>query len=72
MHFDVEGWEVYALRGAREALRGFKYTYFVVFEVWYERDRKRRYIALRDADGSGPPCDDILAAMAEHPNFERN
>ena len=36
-----------------------------------KRDRKRRHLALRDADKFGPPCDDILAAMAEHSNFER-
>ena len=72
LHLDVEGLEAYALRGAGEALRGEKYTCFVVCEVWDERDRKRRYLSLRDADGSGPPCDDVLAAMIEHPNFEQN
>ena len=36
---------------------------------WKRRHRKRRHLALRDADVFGPPCDDILAAMAEHFNF---
>ena len=40
--------------------------------MWYERYGKRRYIDLRDDDGFRPPCDDVLANMAEHPNFERN
>ena len=72
LHLDVDGWETYALRGSRKALRGVNNTCFVVCEVWDERDRKRRYLALRNDDGSGPPCDDFLAAMTEHPNFERN
>ena len=67
----MEGWETYALRGAGVALCGVNNTCFVVCEVWDERDRNRRHIAFRDADGFGPPCDDILAAMAENPNFER-
>ena len=41
-----------------EALRGVKDTCVVVCEVWDERERKRRYLTLRDADGSSPPCDD--------------
>ena len=72
LHLDVEGWKAYVLCGAEEALRGVNNTCFFVCEVWYERDRTRRYLALRNADGYGPPCDDVLAAMAEHPNFERN
>ena len=42
LHLGVEGWEAYALRGAGEALRGVNDSCFVVCEVWYERDRKRR------------------------------
>ena len=42
LHLDVEGLEAYALRGAGEALRGVNDSCFVVCEVWYERDRKRR------------------------------
>ena len=72
LHLDVEGWEAYDLRGTGEALRGVNNTSFIVCEVWDERYRKRRYLDLREASGSGPPCDDVLAAMAEHPNFERN
>ena len=71
LHLDVEGWDTYALLGAGEALRGIDNTCFVVCEVWYERGRKRRHLALRDADGFGPPCNDVLAAMAEHPNFKQ-
>ena len=55
LHLDAEGWETDALRGAGEALCGINNTCFVVYEVWDERDRKRRYLALRDANGSGPP-----------------
>ena len=72
LHLDVEGWDAYVLRGDGEALHGVNNTCFVVCEVWDDRDRKRRYLALRGADGSGPPCDDVLVAMAEHPNFNRN
>ena len=72
LHLDVEGWEAYALRGAGEALHDVNDACFVVCEVWDERDTKRRFFALRNADGSGPPCDDVLTAIAEHPNFERN
>ena len=72
LYLDVKGWEAYALRGSREALRGVKNTCFVVCEVWDYSNRKRRYLALSDADGSGPPCDDVLAAIAEHPNFDWN
>ena len=28
-------------------------------------------ISLRGADGFGPPCNDVLATMSEHPNFKR-
>ena len=72
LHLDVEGWEAYAMSGDGEALRGFNNTCFVVCEVWYDRDRKKRYLFLRDTDGSGPPCNDVLVAMVEHPNFERD
>ena len=71
LHLDVEGWEAHVLRGDREALCGVDNTCFIVCEVWEERDRKRRHLALRDAYGYGPPCDDVLAAISEHPNFER-
>ena len=71
LHLDVEGWETYALRGSVVALRGVDNTCFIVCNLWDERDRKRRHIPLRDADGFGPPCGDVLAAMAEHPDFER-
>ena len=57
LHLDVEGWEAYSLRRAGEALRGVIDTCFVICEVWDDRDRKRRYLPLSDADGSGPPCD---------------
>ena len=72
LHLDMEGWETYTLCRAEEALRGVNDTCFIVCEVWDERDRKRRHIALREADGFRPPCDDVLASMTEHPNFERN
>ena len=72
LNLDVEGWEAYIQSGAGEALRGVKDTFFVVCKVWDDRDRKRRYISLRDANGSRPPCDDVLATIAEHPNFEQN
>ena len=72
LHLNVEGWEAYALRGAGEEINSVNNTCFVVCEVWDETDRKRRYLDLRDADGSRHPYDDVLAAMAEHPNFERN
>ena len=68
LHLDVEVWETYALSGSGGALRGIENTCFVVCEVWDERNMKRRHIALRDADGFGPPCDDVLAAMVEHPD----
>ena len=71
LHLDMEGWETYALRGARVELRGVDDTCFVVCEVWDERDRNRRHLTLRDAYIFWPPCDVLLAAMAEHPNFER-
>ena len=71
LHLDVEGWETYALLGAVVSLRGVGNTYFVVCGVWDERDRKRRHLALRDTNGFRPPCEDVPAAMAEHPNFER-
>ena len=64
-------WEAYAPRGAGVELRGVEDTCFVFCEVWDERDRKRRHLALRDAGGFGPPCDDVLATMVEHPNVER-
>ena len=72
LHLDVEGWETYTLCGYGAALRIVDDTCFVVCEVWDERDSKRRHLALRDADGFGPPCDNVFAAMAEHPNFEWN
>ena len=53
------------------SLLGVDYTFFVVCEVWDKRDSKRRYLALSDANKFGPPCDDVLVAMAKHPNFER-
>ena len=59
----MEGWETYSLRGAGVVLRGVDDTCFVVCEVWDYRDRKRRNIALRDADGFVPPCDNFLVAM---------
>ena len=70
LHLDMEGWETYALRGDVVALRGIDDTCCVVCVVWYERDMKRRHISLRYADGFRPPCNDILASMVEHPNFE--
>ena len=30
-----------------------------------------RHLAFRDADGFGSPCDDVLAALVEYPNFEQ-
>ena len=69
LHLNVERWDAYALRGAIVALRGVDNACFVVCEVWDERDRKRRNFSLRNADGFRPPCDDILAALAEHPKF---
>ena len=53
------------------ALRGIDDTCFIGCEVWDESDRKMRHLALRDADGFGPPCSDVLTAMAENPNFKR-
>ena len=63
LHLDVEGWETYALRGDGVVLRGVDDICFIVCEVWDYRDRKRRNIALRDADGFVPPCDNVLVAM---------
>ena len=40
-------------------------------EVLDDRDKKRRHPALRGADRFRSPCDNVLAAMAEHPNFGR-
>ena len=71
LHLDVEGWDTYTLRGAVVALHGVDDTCFVVCEVWDERDRKMRHTALRDANGFRLPCDNVLTAIAEHPNFER-
>ena len=68
----MQGWEAYDLHGAGDELHGDNDKCFVFCEVWDERDRKRMYSALRYANGSGPPCDNILAAMADHPNFEQN
>ena len=64
LYLEVEGWETYTLRGAGVALCGVDDICFVVCEVCGDRDRKRRHITLRDADGFGTPCNDILAAMA--------
>ena len=69
LQLDMEGCESYALRGSGETLYGVENTCFIVCDVWDDRDRKRRNLNLRDADGFGPPCDDVLAAMAEHSNF---
>ena len=66
LHLDVEGWDTYALRGAGVALHGVDDTCFVVCEVSEERDRKRRNIALSDANVLVPLCKDVLAAMVEH------
>ena len=55
LYLNVEGWEAYTLCVAIEALRGVDDTCFVVCGVWDDRDRKRRHIALRDADGFSPP-----------------
>ena len=71
LHLNMEGWDTYTLCGPGVALPGVDYISFVVCEVWDERDSKRRHIALRDANGFGPTCDNVLTAMAEHPNFER-
>ena len=71
LHLNVEVWDTYTLRGYVVALCDVYKTCFVVCEVWDERDRKRRHLALRDAGGFGPPCDDVLAAMVEYPNVER-
>ena len=59
------------MHGAVVSLRGVNVTCFVVCEVQDNTVRKRRHLAFRDADGFGPPCNDVLAAMEEHPNFER-
>ena len=72
LHLDMEGWGTYNLRGAGVTLCGVGDTCFLVCEVWDERDRKRRHLDFRYANGFGPPCDDVLAAMAEHPNFDRD
>ena len=66
----MKGWEIYALCEAGVALRVVENTSFIVYEVWDKRDMKRRNLSLRYANGLGPPCDDFLATMAEHPNFE--
>ena len=39
LHLDVEGWENYALRGGVVSLRFVGDTFFVVCEVWDDRDR---------------------------------
>ena len=72
LHHDVEGWEAYALRGAGEALCGVNDNCLVVYELWYERYMKRRYLSQRGANVSRSPCNDVLNAMAEHTNFEQN
>ena len=64
LHLDIEGWENYALRGGVVSLRFVGDTFFVVCEVWDDRDRKRRCLALGNANGFSPPCDYVLAAMA--------
>ena len=71
LQLEVEGWEAHAPCGDGEALRGANDTCFIVCEVWDVRDKKRRHLSLRGANVFGPPCDDVLAAMVEHPNFER-
>ena len=71
LHLNVEGWETYSLRGTGVELCGVDNTCFVVCEVWDEKDRSRRHLSLRDADGFRLPCNNVLAAMAEHPNFKR-
>ena len=72
LHLGVEGWGTYVLRGAGVALHSVDDTCFVVCEVWDERDRKRRHISPSGTPiVFGPPCDDVLAATAEHSNFER-
>ena len=53
------------------ALRSVGENCSVVCEVWDDRERKRRHTPLRDSDGFRHPCDNVLSAMAEHPNFER-
>ena len=63
LQLKMEGRETYALRGARVALRGVDSTCFVVCEVWDERDRKMRHLALGDTDVFEPPCDDVIAVM---------
>jgi FkbM family methyltransferase len=67
LHLDVEGWEPRALLGAREILEqtsaGTKC--FVVAEVWNERDCKRRGM------GEAKPDDGVIAAMQQHPHFQR-
>ena len=72
LHLDVEGWETYALHGSGVVLHGVDDTFFVVCGLWDDRGRKRRHLTLKDADGFKPPYDNVLAAMAEHPNFKRN
>ena len=71
LHLDVEGWDTYALRGTGVALCGVETTCFFVYDVWYEMNRKRRHLDLRDADRFRPPYDNVLSPMAEHPNFKR-
>ena len=66
----MEGWEIYALRGAGVALHSVDDTCFVVCGVWDERDRKMRHFALRYAYGFGPSCDNVLSTMEEHTNFK--
>ena len=63
--------ETYTLCGAKVALLGVSDTYFVDCEVGDDRDRKSRHNTLKDADGFGSPCDNILITMAEYPIFER-
>ena len=71
LYLYTKGRDNYSLRGTGVALCGVDDTLFIVCEVWDKRDSKRRHLALSDANKFGPPCDDVLVAMAKHPNFER-
>ena len=72
LHLDVEGWEAYALCGMERHSAVSRLHTSLSVRCWMRGIGREMNLALMDADGSGPPYDDFIAAMAEHPNFERN